>query len=95
MNVPYEIIKQRLIQECIEAGKFYLDCSYLVIGEKWCVDLYYHSNYAMPFKFDSELAYEMFITKLSNGYKDYELFRKECDYNMEERLESLCAAALK
>ena len=91
------VTKYQLINECLEAGKFYLDTDYYT---DYQVRLYYHPNYAREFTFETELAYEMFIAKIEkyNGYKDFELFKKECDYSMserEDRFESFYAAALK
>lgn len=78
------VTKYQLINECLETGKFYLDTDYYT---DYQVRLYYHPNYAREFIFDNELAYEMFIAKIEkyNGYKDFELFKKDCDYDIGKR----------
>ena len=91
--------EQKLIKVSLETGRFYLSCSYLILGEKWCVGLHYHRNCFKEFLFTSELAYEMFLTKLEQykGYIDYQLFYKECDNvdDLDEAVKSLYVAALK
>jgi len=93
LDVIKEKAKQLLINECIESGNYYLDDMGLIV-KCYCIYLYYHRNYARQFIFDNELAYELFLAKFLNGYKDYTKFAKENDYNMVEKLESIYTTAL-
>lgn len=84
-----------LINDCIKTGKFYLDDRSMLPNGNWFVEVYYHYHFKRYFTFRDELTYQVFVTKLSNGYNNYYEFSRDCDYNMDERLESFYAAALK
>jgi hypothetical protein len=97
LEVTKEKAIQLLIEECLKTGRYYLCCECRISGEVWLVELYYHRNYAKTWRFTDELAYELFLSKLSKhrlGYSDYRKFAKENDYDLEARLESFRAAAL-
>lgn len=85
---------QMIVRDKLETGKFYVESDER-IHNQWYVKVYYNREFYQLYIIDNELAYEVLMTKLSKGYTNYYEMAHDCQFDLNEKIKSFYAAALK